>query len=127
MGVVRGEDLSGVLGKLIGANMNTTNDQAITIRNAGSPYVIRRIVATNASLSLSVAQGGLYTAASKGGSGIVGNTQVYAALTSGTKFLDLTLGVITDILTGGTLYLSLILAQGSAATCDFYLIGDVLE
>ena len=59
----------GLLGQLIGANMNATSDQAISI-NAQS-YRISRIVVTNASLNMTNADGGVYPAATKGGTAIV--------------------------------------------------------
>ena len=60
-----------LLGKLIGANMNSTADQQITMFSNPSKFILRRIVVTNASISLSTAAGGVYTAASKGGTAVV--------------------------------------------------------
>lgn len=119
-------EFGALLGVLKGADMNTTGDQAIPI--AASKCVIRRIVVANASISLTTAAGGFYTAAAKGGTAIVANTQVYSALTAASKFIDLTLAAIlgTDVRTEGTLYLSLTTAQGAAATADVYIYGDVL-
>lgn len=115
-----------LLGRLIGADMNSTADQAVNIPY--SKYVVRRIVAGNPSTSLTLAAGGIYTAASKGGTAIVAAAQLYAVLTAAAKFLDLTLaGVLgTDRLTESTLYLSLTTAQGAAATADIYVYGDIL-
>lgn len=115
-----------VLGRLIGANMNSTADQAIAIR--ATKYVVRKIVATNPSTSLTTVLGGVYSAASKGGDTLVAATQAYTALTAAAKFLDMTLAAIvgTDIRAEATLYLSLTLAQGGAATADVYILGDVL-
>lgn len=116
---------SGVLGRLTGANFNTTADQAIAI--SASKYVIRRIVVTNCSANLTLAAGGFYTAASKGGTAIVAAIQVYTALTGSTKYLEVTLqNLATDVLTTSPLYLALTVAQGGAATCDAYVFGDVL-
>lgn len=124
---VYGKDgITGVIGSITGANMNTTADQAITI--GAAKYVIRKIVVTNASVSLTTAAGGLYTAASKGGTAIVAAVQLYSGLTGSAKFIDLTLGALlgTDALTSATLYLALTTGQGSAATADIFIIGDVL-
>lgn len=106
--------------------MNSLSDQAITI--PVSRYIVRRITVQNASLNLTLAAGGIYTAASKGGTAIVAAAQVYSALTAAAKFLDLTLAAVlgTDVLTAKTLYLSLTVAQGAAATADFAIYGDVL-
>jgi len=115
-----------ILGVLKSADMNSTSDQAIKI--SSPKYIIRRVVACNASVNLTTAAGGFYTAAAKGGTAIIDNTQVYTALTASTKFVDLTLGSIlgTDTRTEGTLYFSLTTAQGAAATADIYIIGDSL-
>lgn len=114
-----------VVGRLIGANMNVTTDQAIAI--TASKYIIRRIVVTNASTNLTLAVGGFYTATSKGGTAVVAATQVYTALTGSTKYVEVTLqNLATDVLTAGTIYLSLTVAQGGAATCDVYVYADAL-
>lgn len=116
---------SGVLGSLASANFNTTADQPITIN--ASKYIIRKIVVTNCSANLTLAVGGFYTATSKGGTAIVAAIQVYTALTGATKYLEATLqNLATDVLTAGTLYLSLTAAQGGAALCDAYVLGDAL-
>lgn len=99
------------LARLLGANMNSTSDQAITIKNAPK-YIIDKIIVTNASTSLTLATGGFYTATSKGGTTIVAAAQVYSALTAASKYLGLTLALTTDSLTAQTLYLSLTTAQG---------------
>lgn len=116
-----------VLASKLGANMNITTDQAI-VMPAGR-WVVRKIVVDNASISLTTAAGGIYTAASKGGTAIVAAAQVYSALTASDKFLDLTLAaaMATDILTATTIYFSLTTAQGAAATADIFIIGDRLD
>ena len=116
-----------VLASLIGADFNVTTDQAITI--PAGRWVVRKIVVNNASISLTAATGGIYTAISKGGTAIVAAAQVYSALTASSKFLDLTLGagMATDILTATTIYFSLTTAQGAAATGDIFIIGDRLD
>lgn len=118
-----------LLGELIGANFNSTADQAITIFSAPAKYIVRRIVVTNASTSLTTAAGGVYKAASKSGA-IVAATQVYSTLTGSTLFLDLTLSATgnesTTVKTAKNLYLSLTTAQGAAATADVYVYGDIV-
>ncbi len=117
-----------VLGYRLGANFNSTADQSIVLALAKG--IIRRIIVTNPSVDFSggLAVGGVYTAASKGGTVLVANTQTYVALTASTKFLDLTLasGATTDVVTATTIYLSLTTGFGSAATADIYVIGDLL-
>lgn len=114
-----------LLWSLIGANMNTTADQALAKAFTFTNHIIDRILITNASLSLSLAVGGFYTAASKGGVAIVANTQVFSALTSNVKTLTATLGN-TDLRVNTSCYLSLTTAQGSAATVDIYIFGWAL-
>ena len=119
-----------LLGQLIGANMNSTGDQQIVIFSAPAKYIIRRIVATNASISLSTAVGGIYPAVSKGGTAIVANSQVYSGLSASGKFVDLTVasGYTSggDVLTVKSIYLSLTTPQGAAATADIYVYGDII-
>ena len=120
-----------LLGSLIGANFNVTTDQQIVIFDNPAKYILRRIVATNASLSLSTAAGGIYTAVSKGGTAVVAAGQTYSALTGSALFLDLTLNTagsahITVKSNVPNLYFSLTTAQGAPATGDIYVFGDIL-
>jgi hypothetical protein len=110
-----------LLGKKVSANMNVTTDQTIAI--GASKYFIDKVVVTNASASLTLAVGGLYTASSKGGTQVIANTQIFSALTASTKILLLTSLVTADVLTASQLFLSLTTAQGSAATCDILIYG----
>lgn len=116
-----------LLGLLKSANFNTTDDQPITILS--NRYILRRIIVANASANLTLAAGGFYTAASKGGTAIVAVTQVYTALSVASKFLDVGLAAIlgTDVRTETALYLSLTTAQGSAVTADLFIFGDDLS
>lgn len=121
-----------LLGKLISANMNSTDDQRIVMFSNPSKFILRRIVVTNASISLTTAAGGVYTAASKGGTAVVASSQAYSSLSASTLFLDLTLSTSGSASTTvkssvPNLYLSLTTAQGAAATADVYVYGDILE
>lgn len=121
-----------IIGSLIGANMNVTTDNIIPIATQADLYVIERIVVTNASISLTTAAGGVYTAAAKGGTAIVAAGQVYSALTAATKFVALTLqnSALTDVFDAATqanLYLSLTTGQGAAATADVYVYGRLFR
>lgn len=113
-----------VIGVLKSANMNSTADQAIPIAtgNASQTYIVDRVLVVNASASLTLAAGGVYTAASKGGTAIVAATQIYTGLTSATKTMYMTMAV-SDKRTEDPLYLSLTVVQGSAATADIYVLG----
>lgn len=126
---IQGETRPGnvCLGRIVGANMNSTGDQQIPI--AAGRYVVRFITAQNPSISLTTAVGGIYTATAKGGSALVANTQVYSALTGATKIVNLTLAAVasTDARTESLLYLSLTTPQGAAATADIFVFGDILN
>lgn len=119
----------GLLGKKIGANMNSTADQLINITGPTTKkFIVRKIIVNNASTSLTTAAGGVYDAASKGGNAIVAATQVYTALTAAAKFLDLTLQApaTTDALAVNILYFALTTAQGAVATADIFIYGEFL-
>lgn len=113
----------GLIGKIIGANMNSTADQTFTINTGIAKYSPDVIQATNASTSMTTVAGGIYSAASKAGTPIVAATQTYTALTGSTKVLALTVA-LTDIQTGA-LILSLTTGHGSAGTADFYIWGYI--
>lgn len=131
-----GSTLAGekVLASLRGANFNTTIDQPLVIPSIITAFMLTRIVITNATLSLTTAAGGFYSAASKGGTAIVAAGQAYSTLTTADKLSQATLasfGSTTRFsssnlgLLGGLLafYLSLTTGQGAAAQADVYAIG----
>lgn len=112
-------------GALKQADMNSTNDQAIPISVPSLTYMLDSITIANASISLTTAQGGFYTAASKGGTAVVANTQAYSTLTAAA--LDASGSAMTATLAAAgannaldiqTLYFSLTTGQGAAATAD---------
>ena len=117
-----------ILCSIRGANFNVTTDQACVIASSITAYTVTSILVTNCSTSMTVAAGGVYPATSKGGTALVAAAQVYTALTSLTISLLATLAanIATTRYTAATLYLSLTLGQGSAATCDFYIFGNDL-
>lgn len=117
-----------VLFRLIGANMNVTTDQALIpyLWTPGQNYLIERIRVVNASVSLTTAAGGIYTAASKGGSAIVAAAQAYSTLTGPTIGLDLTVAAVGNGLQTAIPILSLTTAQGAAATADVYVFGSIV-
>lgn len=123
-----------LLAQLLGANFNTTDDQAIPLPTSGvTKFILTRIVVTNASLSLTTAQGGFYPQPSKGGTALVSAAQAYSALTSSVLWMSPTLSsganstvYTSSNLTSFSVYLSLSVAQGVACTADCYLFGLVL-
>lgn len=121
-----------LLARLLTADMNSTSDQQFTWLVGSAPnsalfrYVIDRILTVNASTSLTTAAGGIYTAASKGGSAIVASGQAYSTLTGSTLGLDLTIAAAGKAILSTTPYLSLTTGQGGAATADMYIFGRLL-
>lgn len=117
------------IGTIIGANMNVTTDQPFVFPfAAGRKFSIDAIVASNPSVSLTTAVGGIYSAASKGGTAVVAAAQAYSALTAvGTK-LNLTIAAAgAALVCNSPLYLSLTTPQGAAATADFYFFGKFIR
>ena len=113
-----------LLGKLASANMNATTDQAITITipGAATKYQVTGVLITNASTSLTTAQGTIYSAASKGGTVLYGSsTTAYTALTSATVTQQPTISIAISLT--GNVFLSLTTPQGGAATADVYVYG----
>lgn len=120
------------LGKLTGANFNSTADQAITIICPTSKYQITAVIVANASGSLSGAAGGVYTMTGKTGAQVVPASQSYSSLSSASLN---TVGSALKLSTANsdnaafnltTLYLSLSSPVGSAATADVYVFGRPL-
>ena len=109
------------LGKLTSANLNSTADQVITLLSGTKR--LTRILMVNPSATPSLAAGGFYSAASKGGNALVSSAQVYTALTA---MLGLNPTLAGNYITGTTLYLSLTTANGSACTADIYVFGEIL-
>lgn len=120
---------SQILFKKVGANFNVTTDQILDKHGIFTSYIVERIRVFNASISLTTAQGAVWSAAAKGGVGFMATTQAYAALTGPTLGLDATLvAAALDAITGANdaavqAYLSLTTAQGAPATADVYVIG----
>lgn len=119
-------------GTLLGANFNVTTDQAIPISVPSALWAIDQISISNPSISLTTAQGGFYSGASKTGVTVVANTQAYSTLTTNAanttgNYMQPTLSTAgnTTAFQGyaqtsqiKTLYLALTTAQGAAATAD---------
>lgn len=103
-----------------GVNVNATGDTVLPVINTNS-YGVSNVIFTNASVSLTTAAAGLFTAPSAGGTGIVANAAL-SAMTSATVVSQRTVAS-TALQTGGNLYLNVGTAQGAAATMDVYVYG----
>lgn len=114
----------GIIGRLLGANMNTVADQAIPLGHGHA--AVTDIMITNASVSLALAVGGFYTAASKTGTAIVAATQPYSMLTASGLAAKAIVAAPVRVLTS-QIFFALTTAQGSAATADIYVLGIALD
>jgi hypothetical protein len=116
-----------LLGFLKAANFNSTSDQLLLLKNQ-TPIRVRRVTAWGTSVNgMSAAAGGIYTAASKGGTAIVAAGQAYTGLTDAHTALDLTIATPNLVLdAGAALYFSLTTGHGSAATANIAVYGDAL-
>lgn len=137
---------AGLLGSKT-VNMNTLADQIITL-SGGTKFVVSDIVITNASISLTTAGGvNFTTAANQGGDYVaygnvtqVGSNSPLVVLTNSTRAIMTTRVAqdttpagdglymfLTNPVMGTSLYFSLYVAQGAAATADVYVYGYVIE
>lgn len=117
----------GLLASLTAMDLNSaTTDNALTVE--ATRYRIDKVTFDNASLNLTTATAGVFSAAGGGGT-VIAADQVLSALTASTKYKDLTLdaGVGTDVLTAGTIYARCGTAQGAAATANVFVWGWVLD
>lgn len=129
-----------VIGSLFQANFNSPSaDQAILISTGITAFMLTGIVVTNASVSLTTAQGGFYSQVNQGGSVIVASGQVYSSLTTPNLLLQPTLtnfaqtarfssaNLTTTLGPSGInvlqFFLNLTAGQGAAATADVYALG----
>ena len=110
-----------LLAVVTGVNVNATGDQAVLPILNSTNYSVSNVVFTNASVSLSSAAAGLFTAPSAGGTGVVANAAL-SALTGPTVVSQRTVAS-TAIQSGQNLYLNVGTAQGAAATMDVYVYG----
>lgn len=118
---------SGYLGGLTAVNLNVaTSDNAVTL--AASRYVLEAVTVEAASVNLTTATLGVFTAAGGAGTSLAAD-QSLAACTASTKYHDLTLDATpgTDTITAGTVYVRVGTPQGVAATANVSLWGRRLN
>lgn len=141
---------SQLLGSLVGANMNTTADQAISLAG-GSSFVITDIIITNSSADLSggtISDGQLWDGTLRSGDqfatttigsgtsldllptvltssdAFISNNQSMQLFTSVTNFNPFILALFAA---DNTVYWSLSAGHGSAATADIYVFGFIIN
>ena len=110
-----------LLSVVTGVNVNATGDQAVLPILNSTNYSVSNVVFTNASVSLSSAAAGLFTAPSAGGTGLVANAAL-SALSASTVVSQRTVAS-TAIQSAQNLYLNVGTAQGATATMDVYVYG----
>lgn len=115
----RGSANEVLIGALASADFNSTADQAIAL-SAGL-WRITKIQTTNASLSMTTAAGGFYTAAAKGGTAVVAAAQVYTGMVLAADVVSCTIAKSVNVAT--PFYFALTTAQGAAATADISVYG----
>lgn len=135
------------IGKLIGADMNSTADQLIKL-SGGTKFIVTDIIITNASTSLTTAGGvNFFNQPSQGGTVVaygnttgLGTNSPLVVLTTRDKAISLIrvaqdtvptgdgfYGFLTNPVIDNNLYFSLYVAQGTPATADIYVFGYTLK
>lgn len=101
-------------------NVNATGDTVLPIVNSGR-WSVSNVVFTNASIDLTTAEAGVFTAPSAGGTAIVADA-ILSALSSSSVVSQRTVAS-TAAQTGDNLYVNVSVAQGAAATMDVFVYG----
>jgi hypothetical protein len=117
----------GLIGALSSVDCNVgPADTSIT--TGSTRYRIDKVVIFSASISLTTATCGLFTAAGGAGTTIAAD-QAMSALTSSSKYDDLSLEAVvgTDAFTSGTIYFRIGTPQGAAATCSVRIYGWMFD
>jgi hypothetical protein len=108
-----------LLASFQGVNVNQTGDTILPILDTAS-YSVSNVIFTNASISLTTAAAGVFTA--PGASGAIVSNAALSALTGPTVVSQRTVAS-TAAQTGQNLYVNVGTAQGAAATMDVYVYG----
>lgn len=115
-----------VLWTLPAANLNVTTDQAMLQSFTFATYTIEKIIVTSLTGTVTLAAGGFYTGAGKSGITLVAAGQAYSGLTGATSVVNPTLAS-SALQLSQTLYFSLSVANGSAATANIFITGFALS
>lgn len=118
-----------LVGVLPGADFNSTGDQPILLNRRGFTKIrFGFILASNPSVSMTAAQGGIYSGSGKTGVAIVAAAHAYTGLVDVTSALALTIATGSNIKVWAqnTFYFSLTTAQGAPATADIHLFAYTL-
>ncbi|MES3022744.1 MAG: hypothetical protein V4857_14285 [Pseudomonadota bacterium] len=112
--------------ELRAANLDITTDQVFTRVGSFTRYRVTQIEAISKSGAATLAAGGIYSEAAKGGTAIVAAAQAWSALSTLDRVLGLTLVALPSALQA-TPFLSLTVAAGVAGTADVLVFGVILD
>lgn len=111
-----------------GLDFQSTSDQALTKLFGGTNYIPTRIYGVRKTGGVTVAcLGGIYSAASKGGTAIVAAAQSWAAVTGTIGFIGATIAALTTGFAANPLYFSLSTGSTAACTGDVFVYGVVID
>jgi hypothetical protein len=109
-----------LLASFQGVNVNAGGDTVLPVLNTDR-YSVSNVIFTNASVSLTTALAGVFTAPNAGGTAIVANAAL-SAMTSASVVSQRTVAS-TAAQAGQNLYVNVGTAQGAAATMDVFVYG----
>jgi len=112
-----------LLGVKLGADMNSTADQGIKLIG-GKKFLVKNIIVTNASVSLTTAADGDVNSEVSEGGVALGNQVAFSGLVNPEDYLDMAIN--TKTVTGKEVFFSLDTGQGALATADIYIYGFIL-
>ena len=120
-----GSNVAQALFTIVGANMQSTSDQTLTKVATVNTYIptIISVVWVSGAFNTACA-GGLYTAATKGGTAIVAAAQSYAALTGSGTSVNCAIAATGPFT--ATPILSLTTGNSAALTATFVVWGVIL-
>jgi hypothetical protein len=110
-----------LLGVVKGVNLNATGDTPVQII-CSTTFSVSNVILTNASISLTNALAGVFTAPAAGGTAIVANAALSAA-TGPTIVSQRTVASTAALTNVPNLFVNVGTAQGAAATADIYIYG----
>lgn len=121
--VVQGAQALRLIAVAKGVNANALGDTAMQVINATN-WTATTVVLSNASISLTTAAAGIFTAVAAGGTAVRTNAAL-SALTASTvtSAAAATAAAIALNTTAQTIYFNVATAQGAAATLDVYVYG----
>lgn len=110
------------------ASLGSTGNAAVVLPvQAGSSYIVRRVVIANASGSINTANVVILTSSDGNASNAITAVSVLSNITSTSTYQDLSLaaGAATTVYTAQALFLKVNTAVANA-TCDIQVYGDIV-